>query len=177
MIKLFEKVDRLVDIVNGQDYKKGKKRDIQLLNHPKHRHIKELFDVLRTFEDWREECGGFNNKFITRQTWEDLVWLVFGYAAHAALYLKEDGSNVMNQGRGGSDCCEHLFGKCRYINSNPTMQQARECASKVSGALGMHSRAFMVDSKGNSGTASTETTAEDLLQPLETTKKRKRTGD
>ena len=97
--------------------------------------------------------------------------------AHAALYLKEDGSNVMNQGRGGSDCCEHLFGKCRYINSNPTMQQARECASKVSGALGMHSRAFMVDSKGNSGTASTETTAEDLLQPLETTKKRKRTGD
>ena len=127
MIDLFLKVDRLVDIMNGSTKKEG----VELINHPRHKHITELFDILRVFEGWKKECGGFTNNFITSYTYQDLVWMVFGVAAHASLYLDEDGSNVMHQGRSGTDVCEHFFSMIRYINSNPTMQQAREGASKV----------------------------------------------
>ena len=92
--------------------------------------------------------------------------MVFGMAAHACCYLKEDGSETMHQGRGGSDVCEHLFSQIRYINCNPTMQQAREGVSKASSQLGMYNQAFQNDNKGNSGTAESETTAKDLLAPV-----------
>ena len=92
--------------------------------------------------------------------------MVFGVAAHAVLYLKDDKSRVMHQGRSGTDFLEHFFAKLRYINSNPTMQQSREAASKVSSDVGMESRAFE-RSRGNSGTAPSQTTAGDLLAPIE----------
>ena len=58
------------------------------------------------------------------------------------------------------------FGKCCYINSNPNMQQARECASKVSSDIGMNSDVFRPSNEGNSGTAISETTLSDLMAPL-----------
>ena len=58
MIQFFESVDRLVDIVNGIGFKKGNVRDVELINNSKHRHILELFDVLRLFEIWRLQCKG-----------------------------------------------------------------------------------------------------------------------
>ena len=166
MIDLFNNVDRLVDIMNGKAFQGSKDKDVQLIDCPKHSHITELFDVLRLFEEWKEESGGFTKKFITQQTYEDLVWMVFGVAAHAVLYLKDDKSRVMHQGRSGTDFLEHFFAKLRYINSNPTMQQSREAASKVSSDVGMESRAFE-RSRGNSGTAPSQTTAGDLLAPIE----------
>ena len=41
----------------------------------------------------------------------------------------------------------------RYINSNPTMQQAREGASKVSSGIGMDSHKISAERQSNSGTA------------------------
>ena len=166
MIDLFNSVDRLVDIMNGKAFQGSKDKNVQLIDCPKHSHITELFDVLRLFEEWKEESGGFTKKFITKQMYEDLVWMVFGVAAHAVLYLKDDKSRVMHQGRSGTDFLEHFFAKLRYINSNPTMQQSREAASKVSSDVGMESRAFE-RSRGNSGTAPSQTTADDLLAPIE----------
>ena len=167
MIDLFTKVDRLVDIWNGTNHKKGKVRNVELINKPKHRHITELFDVLRLFEEWKKEGKGkFTKNFITKQTYEDLVWMVFGIAAVACLNLDEDGSKTMHQGRGGTDVNENFFSRMRYINSNPTMQQAREAASQVTSGSGMHIRAFQSNNRGNSGTAEGGETAEDLLAPL-----------
>lgn len=166
MIDLFNKVDRLVDIMNGTGFK-GKDRKVELINKPRHHHIFELFDILKMFEEWKREAGGYTKKFITSYTHEDLIWMVFGVAAHAALYLNEDGTNVMHQGRSGTDVCEHFFSMIRYINSNPTMQQAREGASKVSGGSGMYGKAFMHDSKANSGKAPSAT-AEELMAPIDT---------
>ena len=143
-----------------------KLRQVELINHPRHRHIFELFDVLRMFEEWKEESKGFTEKFITQYTYEDLVWMVFGVAAHASLYLPEDGSEKMHQGRSGTDVCEHFFSMIRYINSNPTMQQAREGASSLSGGLGMLGHAFQHEGKGNSAKAE-GVTAEDLMAPIE----------
>ncbi|EJK64027.1 hypothetical protein THAOC_15281 [Thalassiosira oceanica] len=177
MIKLFDKVDRLVDIWNGSNYKKSKVRDVELINKPKHRHIQELFDVLRVFEEWKEEGGGkFTKNFITKQTYEDLVWMVFGVAAVASLYLKDDGSLVMHQGRGGSDVCEHFFAKLRYINPNPTMDQAREGASRITSTAGAYQHVFVQVKKGNSGTAvgDISTTAAQVMAPMESKKSSKR---
>ena len=67
------------------------------------------------------------------------------------------------------------FAKCRCINSNPNMQQAQECASKVSSDMGMNSDVFRPNNKGNSGTAISETTLSDLMASLNqvTNKKQK----
>ena len=61
---------------------------------------------------------------------------------------------------------QKCFGKCRYINSNPNMQQAQECASKVSSDMGMNSEVLCPNNRGNSGTAISETTLSDLMAPL-----------
>ena len=53
MIELFDRVDRLIDMMNGCDFSKGKTRDVQSTDEPKHRHVKELFDILRVFVEWR----------------------------------------------------------------------------------------------------------------------------
>ena len=167
MIDVFEKVDRLIDIMNGTAFSNKKDRDVELINTPKHRHISELFDVLRLFEEWKNECGGFNHKYITVYTYEDLVWMVFGVAAVASLYLKEDGSCVMHQGRSGSDVCEHFFSLIRYINCNPTMQQAYEGASQLSGDIGMDGKSFQQnDRRSNSGGAE-KATAVELMSSIQ----------
>ena len=60
-----------------------------------------------------------------------------------------------------------------YINSNPTMQQAREGTSNVSSGIGMCGKAFQQRSKANSGTAAIESS--ELMAPIHTsfdTKKR-----
>ena len=171
MIELFEAVDRLVDIMNGVGYKNGKNKDVELINHPLHRHMSELFDILRLFEEWKKECGGFNKKFITQQTYEDLVWMVFGVNAIAILYLDADENKVMHQGRSGSDVCEHFFAMIRYINSNPTMQQCREGGSRV--ASQVPSNMFSKKAGSNAGGATVE--AADYLAPvsIRVTKRRK----
>ena len=50
LLDLFDKVDRLVDICNARDEneitKSKTKRNIQKIDHPKHKHLYELFDVL-----------------------------------------------------------------------------------------------------------------------------------
>ena len=40
MIEVFEKIDRLVDIMNGNGFK-GKDMKVELINHPRRDHIKE----------------------------------------------------------------------------------------------------------------------------------------
>ena len=176
MIELLNLVDRLIDIMNGIDFSKGKKRNVSFIDKPRHRHVAELFDILRVFAEWRGQCKGKGNssKFITYQTFDDLRYMVFGIAAHASLFLKDDKSNVMRQERHGTDCCEHFFSKCRYINSNPTMQQQRENASLASSGLGMDSEAFRPNNKGNSGTANSDVTFADLMVPLDQPNKKRR---
>ena len=62
MIQIFEAVDRLVDIMNGVGYKNCKDKNVELIDCPYHYHMTELFDILKTFEQWKMECGGFNKK-------------------------------------------------------------------------------------------------------------------
>ncbi|KAL7524454.1 hypothetical protein ACHAXR_000576, partial [Thalassiosira sp. AJA248-18] len=108
-----EDIDELVDIINATRVKNGKNLNVGFIDKPDHRHIYELFSILQLFEEWREDTEGFTHEFITRQTWMDLCWMVFGMAGVACTYLKKDGSRQIHQGRSGSDVCEHFFAKIR----------------------------------------------------------------
>jgi hypothetical protein len=146
-----------VDICNAygadQITTSKRKRKATPLNKPRDEQVLELLKTLQLFERWKTECGGYNNKFITWQTHEDLRWLVFGIVGYAALYLKEDGSVVADQGRFGSDTMEHLFALIRAGNSNPNNQQANEELSRV-GANNAVIEANMFRSRGtNTGGA------------------------
>jgi hypothetical protein len=134
MLEIFDKIDRLVDICNArhadQDTKNGTKRNTYKIDHPKHPHLKELFDVLKLFEEWKNEAGGFTKHFITKQTYEDLQWTVYGIAGVAVDNLEENCSKQFDQGISGSDCCEHFFTGIKQDCSNPTLGQANQAADK-----------------------------------------------
>ena len=124
-ITIISAVNRLVDIMNGVRFKNGQDKQVFLIDCPEHPHVFELFDILRLFEDWKDDTGGFTHEYITRQTYEDLVWMVFGVAAMACTYLEDDCSLVFHQGRGGSDVCKHFFANMRNDNPNHNLQQCR----------------------------------------------------
>jgi hypothetical protein len=132
--------------------------------------VLELLKILQIFERRKEECGGYNKRFITWQTHEDLRWLVFGIAGYAALYLKDDCSLVVDQGRFGSDTMEHLFASIRMGNSNPTNQQANEGLSKV-GANNAVLEANMFRTKGTN-TAKAQVPAESYVAEIQSKSKR-----
>ena len=122
-----------------------------------HCHIKGLFDILSVFEEWKKEAGGFNNKFITRECHEDLCLLVlacvFGIACHACLYLKEDGSRVMHQGR-------------RAGNPNPNQMQTREGASRVTANNAVVNNNMFRGRKGGANAVGAGVNAEDYFRPI-----------
>ena len=108
MTGMLEGVD-LIDIMNDNGFK-VKNRKVELINKPGHKHIIKLFDILYVFEEWKSKGDGkFTGNFITKYTYEDLVWMVFGVATHASLYLDEDGTKTMHQGKSGTDVCGHFF--------------------------------------------------------------------
>ena len=126
--------------------------------------------------DWKKECGGYTKQFITWQSHEDLRWLVFGIVGYAALYLKNDCSLAVDQGRFGSDTMEHLFALIRAGNSNPTNQQANEGLSKV-GANNAVLEANMFRTKGTN-TGGAQVGVESYVADIQTKsqrQKRKRT--
>ena len=49
MLELLNAVDRLVDIMNGINESKGKLRNVEPIDSPTHRHVRELLDILKLF--------------------------------------------------------------------------------------------------------------------------------
>ena len=113
-------VDKMIDIMNATSNYNGLKKDGEKINSPHHRHITELLEILALFFDWNEECGKFKERFIPRESYEDFIWMVFAVIGVSVFYLEIDGSCVFDQGRSGSDCCEHHFGniRMRYTSAN-----------------------------------------------------------
>ena len=118
LLQIIAAVNRL-DIMNGVWFKNGKDKEVYLIDSPQHTHIFELFDILRLFKDWKNNTDEFAHEFITRQTYEDSVWMVFGVTGIACTYLGKDESIVFHQGRSGSDVCELFFAMICDGNPNP----------------------------------------------------------
>lgn len=163
MIELLDNVDRLIDIMNGKAFNRGKKKNVWTIDSPNDPLIVELFNILRTFEEWKEEAGGFTDKFITQYTYEDLVWMVFGVAGVAAMNLKIDGSLKMHQGRSGTDVCENFFSRVRAKNPNPNYQH---CKENTGSALASGNMNAILTRAGNNSSGAQVTHGELLAKPI-----------
>lgn len=151
LAELLEKMDRFIDIVNCTRMNGSRYKGCEPIDAPSHNHVKELLDTSAYLESWRAECGGFTDEFITKETFEDLCWTVFGIVGVALTYLKEDKSRVMYQQRSGSDVCEHHFSMIRSGNVNPTIDACRQASARSNSAIDTH--LFRTKSKANSGGA------------------------
>ena len=65
MIDVIKKLDQMVDIMNAKGFHQNKKKDGEVINSPKHRHLKELLDLLVLFTKWKREAGVCKHYFIT----------------------------------------------------------------------------------------------------------------
>ena len=144
LMEIVAQIDRLVDICNG-----NRAKGCEWINSPNHKHIKELRQVLTLFHKWRESSEEAN-EFITWQSWEDLLSLVYGIEGVAKMYLHEDGSRKMVQRLGGTDCCENQFSAIRGMNSNPTYAQSCDHLSKMAAFRACDGRYFNSLIKSNS---------------------------
>jgi hypothetical protein len=163
VIDIFRRVNRLVDIMNGKNSHGGKILDVEQINSPTHRHLEELLSILRLFEEWKRESGKAKKKFITKETYEDLCWMVFGTVTLACTYLKSDGSNKMDQGRSGTDPLEHFFCKVRRKNPNGGEQDCRESTSTISAGTG---GSHLFSRSGGQNTAKSHVDPRDYFRPM-----------
>ena len=120
----------------------------------------------------KKKIKGKPSKYITSYTYEDLIWMVFGVAAIAKLYLNSDDLLSIHQGRSRSDVCGHFFALTRYINQNPTMKQCIGVGSRVASRNGMQGNLSMFDSKTNAGQAPVE--AANYFVPVKSAKKKRK---
>ena len=145
MLIIIDKLDRLIDIWNG-----NRSKGCECINSRKHNHIQELREILDTFNEWKHQCTNVKVEFIPEQSWEDLCWLVYGIEGVATTYLFEETSRVMVQRRGGSDVCENMFAEIRFANQRPTGEQASQVVARRSGFRGAEGKAFTRIVKTNS---------------------------
>jgi hypothetical protein len=90
ILKIIEKIDRLVDICNGtQMSSKGVWKGCECIYLPDHEHISELLGILETFVVWKKESGENKSHFITKEFYKDLLYLVIGIVGISSTYLKQ----------------------------------------------------------------------------------------
>ena len=58
LLELLNAVDRLVDIMNGINKSKGEFRNVEPIDSPTHRHVRELLNILKLFVEWKGQCKG-----------------------------------------------------------------------------------------------------------------------
>ena len=150
--------------MNATDNHNGVKKLEETINSPTHHHhhLVELLETLTLLNDWKKEAGKFKERFITNESFEDLTWMVFGVVGVSMTYLKADKQYVFDQGRSGSDCCEHHFGNIRMRYNSANLQNCEYATAK---AKTSRSCTFSVESKTNTAGARKETKSE-LFQEM-----------
>ena len=116
-----------------------------------------MLDILTWFAEWKGEhiCEIELHpfRFIPSQSYQDLAWTVLGVVGFSTLYLKQDKTRVMDQGRAGSDCCEHHFGNCANNNVSGNLSDFRSFTAKSTNirtnTFHNPSRTYTSDDKGN----------------------------
>lgn len=132
-------VDRLIDICNATQKSGPEIKGAGPIDSAHDPQLRELLEILALFTEWQREGGEYSEQFITRQSYEDLVWMVFGFVGVAKYYLldsyvhvktggngsgKWSGVRAMFQRWGGTDVCEHHFANVRGACTNPNAQMA-----------------------------------------------------
>ena len=134
--------------MNARSSNHNVKKMGEVIDSPTHRHIGELLKTLQLFTEWKKEAGKFKERFITDESYEDLSWMIFAVVGVASKYLHEDGRNKFDQGRSGSDVCEHQFANIRmkYQSANKF-----NCEIGTSNAQAYRSNSFTISNANTSG--------------------------
>jgi hypothetical protein len=148
--------DKVIDIMNGKAEKKMSK-----LDSPMHEYLDVLLETIKVFTKWRQEAlsAGDPYQAVPESTYQDLLWLCFGTIGLAKRYLKEkDATNdervfSLDQGRLGSDVCEHRFANIKGKVSNGAKKHEIDTADAHASAMNLNGGTFNLCPKGNSSQA------------------------
>lgn len=110
LIEYITVMDRFIDICNGT-----REKGCELIDSVSHKHVFELFDVVKFHHQWRNEAGLKAHNLLPLSTFQDTVWTAVGIIG-AAKQIR--GDHNMVQLRGGSDICEESFCYKRDKNAN-----------------------------------------------------------
>ena len=156
-IEIIDKLDETVDIMNAKSEHNGVRKKGRIINSPKHKHLMELLELLSLFTSWKKEAGAFKERTITSESYEDLTWMVFSVVGVATTFLEEDGSQMFDQGRSGSDVLEHHFSN---ICSKFPSAILQNCEIGTANAQACRSNTFNTKSGGNTAGSRNETVQE-----------------
>jgi hypothetical protein len=156
LIKILRIVNKVVDIMNGKAEKGMSK-----LDSPMHEYLDVLLETIKIFTKWRQEAlaAGDPYQAVPESTYEDLLWLCFGTIGLAKRYLQEkDATNeeivpCLDQGKIGSDVCEHRFGNVKGKVSNGAKKHEIDIADAHASAQNLSAATFNLRPKGNSSQA------------------------
>ena len=162
MQKIIFALDQLIDIMNATSNHNGVKKMGEKINSPTHWHLVELLETLALFNDWKKEAGKFKERFITSERFENLTWMIFAVVGVSITYLSKEKIHVFDQGRSGSDCCEHHFGNIRMRYNSANQQNCEHATAK---ATTSRSCTFTTQARTNTSGARKETKTE-VFAPL-----------
>jgi hypothetical protein len=129
MILVFDKLDRLVDIIKAtRSSNKNAKRPAKChyINLPSHPHLNELLNILAVFYDWRLEAGDDKDSFVPLTTYEDLCWIIFAVVGVGKTHLLDDKTRIMLKNISGTDICDKHFCNIRNQFDQPAVDNYRQ---------------------------------------------------
>ena len=118
--------------------------------------------ILAIFYEWKNEAGKFSERFVARETYKDLVWLIGGLVCACTMYLKEDKSLILAQERCTSDDCEFHFGNIRSRNPSASV---KDCEHGTAHAQATRTHTFSTRGTGNNSGKRKESKSE-LFAPM-----------
>ena len=141
------KLDKLIDIVNAHAKKKHYPVD-----SPTSPYIPSLLETVQLFTEWKEEAQNANH-FVPVTTYQDLCWVCFSTIGLAKQYTKADKSIKLDQGRSGSDDCEHRFCAIKAKGGTASKHAADIGNAKADGRNLGNTSALNMKAQGNSDSA------------------------
>ena len=160
--KVLLTVDRLMDIMNATSKVDADFKDCERIDKPTHELLGELCVTLNMFTEWKEEAGTFRERFIPRESFDDIIWIVVSIVGLSWKNLDDDGSKILSQDRCMSDCCEFHFGNIRMRNESAGIQN---CEHATAHAQAVRTHTFSMNGTNNNAGARKETLTE-LMAPL-----------
>lgn len=157
-------LDKLIDIVNAREQKR-----FYPVQSPTSEYIPPLLSSVQLFTEWKEQVGGNKNQFIPLPSYQDLCCVCFSTIALASHYTKVDGSVKLDQGRLGSDDCEHRF--CSIKAKGGTQSVAAAHTANAKGDAQNLSNTSSLNCKARNNAARAPAKRKDLTSKLRAKRK------
>ena len=154
--------DRFLDIMNAKSKDDADFVNCPRINSPDHSLLTELLDILSLYTEWKMDSGPYKERFITRESYEDLSWIIMSTLGVAVENLETDKSKILAQDKNTSDPCEFHFGNTRMRHGSASVQN---CVNATAHAQAVRTHTFSLKGNVNTAGARKETLSE-LMAPM-----------